>query len=171
MKKLFAIIFIVCFVLGGCQKGQPSASETNSVNESTISESFDDKSQSPATKQKEEIDKQIIDTCFNAANEAGSVIDVKIEDDTVYYMLISGLDCTDAFVSMMSSGDYSEWEGIKESCNELCKTIMTTVKNCGADYDVVLGIMGTVLDDEVVVFMASQNGEIIYDFLEEVLNA
>ena len=171
MKKLFAIIFIVCVVLGGCQKGQPSAPETNSVTESTISESFDDKSQSPATNRKEEIDKQIIDTCLNAANESGSVIDVKIEDDTVYYMLISGLDCTDAFVSMMSSGDYSEWEGIKESCNELCKTIMTTVKNCGADYDVVLGIMGTVLDDEVVVFMASQNGEIIYDFLEEVLNA
>ena len=171
MKKLFAIIFAVCFMLGGCQKEQSPAPETNSVNESTISESFDDKSQSPATKQKEEIDKQIIDTCFNAANEAGSVIDVKIEDDTVYYMLISGLDCTDAFVSMMSSGDYSEWEGIKENCNELCRTIMTTVKNCGADYDVVLGIMGTVLDDEVVVFMASQNGEIIYDFLEEVLNA
>lgn len=171
MKKLLAIIFAVCFVLGGCQKEQSSAPETNSVNENTISESFDDKSQSPATNRKEEIDKQIIDTCFNAANEAGSIIDVKIEDDTVYYMLISGLDCTDAFVSMMSSGDYSEWEGIKESCNELCKTIMTTVKNCGADYDVVLGIMGTVLDDEVVVFMASQNGEIIYDFLEEVLNA
>ena len=171
MKKLFAIIFTVCFVLSGCQKGQPPAQETNSVNESTISESFDDKSQSPATNRKEEIDKQIIDTCFNAANEAGSVIDVKIEDDTVYYMLISGLDCTDAFVSMMSSGDYSEWEGIKENCNELCRTIMTTVKNCGADYDVVLGIMGTVLDDEVVVFLASQNGEIIYDFLEEVLNA
>lgn len=98
MKKLFAIIFTVCFVLGGCQKGQPSAPETNSVNESTISESFDDKSQSPATNRKEEIDKQIIDTCLNAANEAGSVIDVKIEDDTVYYLLISGLDCTDAFV-------------------------------------------------------------------------
>ena len=47
---------------------------------------------------------------------------------------------------------------------------MTTVKNCGADYDVVLGIMGTVLD-EVVILVASQNGEIIYDFLEEVLNA
>ena len=171
MKKLLAIIFAVCFVLGGCQNRQSPAQETNSVNESTISESFDDKFQSPATNRKEEIDKQIIDTCLNAANEAGSVIDVKIEDDTVYYMLISGLDCTDAFVSMMSSGDYSEWEGIKKSCNELCKTIMTTVKNCGADYDVVLGIMGTVLDDEVVVFMASQNGEIIYDFLEEVLNA
>lgn len=117
MKKLFAIIFTVCFVLGGCQKGQSPAPDTNSVNESTISESFDDKSQSPATNRKEEIDKQIIDTCFNAANEAGSIIDVKIEDDTVYYMLISGLDCTDAFVSMMSSGDYSEWEGIKENCN------------------------------------------------------
>ena len=52
MKKLFAIIFTVCFVLGGCQKGQPSAPETNSVNESTISESFDDKSQSPATNRK-----------------------------------------------------------------------------------------------------------------------
>ena len=72
---------------------------------------------------------------------------------------------------MISSGDYSEWEGIKENCNEFCRTIMNTVKICGADYDVVLGIMGTVLDDEVVVFMASQNGEIIYDFLEEVLNA
>ena len=81
MKKLCTIIFTVCFVLGGCQKGQSPAPETNSVNESTMSESFDDKSQSPATKQKEEIDKQIIDTCFNAANEAGSVIDVKIEDD------------------------------------------------------------------------------------------
>lgn len=171
MKKLFAILLVICFVLSGCQKGQPPAPATNSVSESAISESFDDKSQPPATKQKEEIDKQIIDTCFNAANEAGSVIDVKIEDDTVYYMLISGLDCTDSFVSMMSSGDYSDWEGIKESCNELCKTIMTTVKNCGADYDVVLGITGTVLDDEVVVFVASQNGEIIYDFLEEVLNA
>lgn len=170
MKKLFAIIFTVCLVLGGCQKGQPSAPETNSVNESTISESFDDKSQSPATNRKEEIDKQIIDTCLNAANEAGSVIDVKIEDDTVYYMLISGLDCTDTFVSMISSGDYSEWEGIKESCNEFCRTIMNTVEICGADYDVVLGITGTVLD-EVVIFMVSQNGEIIYDFLEEILNA
>ena len=170
MKKLFAIIFTVCFVLGGCQKGQPSAPETNSVNESTISESFDDKSQSPATNRKEEIDKRIIDTCLNAANEAGSVIDVKIEDDTVYYMLISGLDCTDTFVSMISSGDYSDWEGIKENCNEFCRTIMNTVEICGADYDVVLGITGTVLD-EVVVFMVSQNGEIIYDFLEEVLKA
>lgn len=170
MKKLFAIILTVCFVLSGCQKGQPSASETNSVNESTISESFDDKSQSPATNRKEEIDKQIIDTCLNAANEAGSVIDVKIEDDTVYYMLISGLDCTDTFVSMISSGDYSDWEGIKESCNEFCRTIMNTVEICGADYDVVLGITGTVLD-EVVIFVVSQNGEIIYDFLEEVLNA
>lgn len=171
MKKLCAILFIICFVMSGCQKEQSPAPETNSVSESSISESFDDKSQPPATRQKEEIDKQIIDTCFNAANKAGSVIDVRIEDNTVYYMLISGLDCTDSFVSMMSSGDYSDWEGIKESCNELCKTIMTTVKNCGADYDVVLGITGTVLDDEVVVFVASQNGEIIYDFLEEVLNA
>ena len=55
MKKLFAIIFTVCFVLSGCQKGQSPAPETNSVNESTISESFDDKSQLPATKQKEEM--------------------------------------------------------------------------------------------------------------------
>ena len=85
-------------------------------------------------------------------------------------MLISGLDCTDAFVSMISSGDYSDWEGIKENCNEFCRTIMNTVKICGADYDVVLGITGTVLD-EVVVFVVSQNGEIIYDFLEEVLKA
>lgn len=113
----------------------------------------------------------LFDTCLNAANQAGSIIDVRIEDNTVYYLLISGLDCTDSFVSMMSSGDYTDWENIKESCNELCRTIMTTVKNCGADYDVVLGITGTVLDDEVVVFVASQNGEIIYDFLEEVLNA
>lgn len=171
MKKLFAVLLVICFVLGGCQKGQSPAPETKSVSESSISEQFDDKFQSPATKQKEEIDKQIIDTCFNAANKAGSVIDVKIEDNTVYYLLISGLDCTDSFVSMMSSGDYSDWEGIKESCNELCKTVMNTVEICGADYDVVVGITGTVLDDEVVVFMASQNGEIIYDFLEEVLNA
>lgn len=171
MKKLFAIIFAVCFVLSGCQKGQSPAPETNSVSESAISESFDDKSQPPATKQKEEIDKQIIDTCFNAANKAGSVIDVKIEDNTVYYLLISGLDCTDAFVYMMSSGDYSDWEETKENCNELCKTVMNTVEICGADYDVVVGITGTVLDDEVVVFMASQNGVIIYDFLEEVLNS
>lgn len=171
MKKLCAILFIICFVLSGCQKGQSPAPETNSVSESSISESFDDKSQPPATNQKEEIDKRIIDTCLNAANQAGSIIDVRIEDNTVYYLLISGLDCTDSFVSMMSSGDYTDWENIKESCNELCRTIMTTVKNCGADYDVVLGITGTVLDDEVVVFVASQNGEIIYDFLEEVLNA
>ena len=171
MKKLFAIIFAVCFALSGCQKGQSPAPETNSVSESSISESFDDKSQPPATKQKEEIDKQIIDSCFDAANKAGSIIDVRIEDNTVYYLLISGLNCTDAFVYMMGSGDYSDWEETKENCNELCKTVMNTVEICGADYDVILGITGTVLDDEVVVFMASQNGVIIYDFLEEVLNS
>ena len=171
MKKLFAILLAICFVLGGCQKEQSPAPENNSVNESSISEQFDSESWSPATKQKEEIDKQIIDTCLNAAKSAGSTIDVRIEDDTVYYLLISGLDCTDSFVSMMSSGDYSDWEEVKANCNELCRTIMNTVEICGADYDVVLGIMGTVLDDEVVIFVASQNGEIIYDFLEEVLNA
>lgn len=100
MKKLFAILLVICFVLSGCQKGQSPAPETNSVSESSISESFDDKSQPPATNQKEEIDKRIIDTCLNAANQAGSIIDVRIEDNTVYYLLISGLDCTDSFVSM-----------------------------------------------------------------------
>lgn len=171
MKKLFAVLLVICFVLGGCQKGQSSAPETKSISESPISEQFDDKSQLSATNRKEEIDKQIIDSCFDAANKAGSIIDVRIEDNTVYYLLISGLDCTDAFVYMMGSGDYSDWEETKENCNELCKTVMNTVEICGADYDVILGITGTVLDDEVVVFMASQNGVIIYDFLEEVLNS
>lgn len=171
MKKLLAVLLVICFVLGGCQKEQSPAPETKLVNESSIGEQFNDNSQSPAANRKEEIDKQIIDSCLNAANKTGSVIDVRIADNTVYYLLISGLDCTDAFVYMMSSGDYSDWEETKENCNELCKTVMNTVEICGADYDVVLGITGTVLDDEVVVFMASQNGVIIYDFLEEVLNS
>lgn len=116
MKKLFVVLLVICFVLGGCQKEQSPAPETKSLSESPISEQFDDKSQSPATNRKEEIDKQIIDSCFNAANKAGSIIDVRIEDNTVYYLLISGLDCTDAFVYMMGSGDYSDWE---EDFNEI----------------------------------------------------
>lgn len=101
--------------------------------------------------------------------KVGSNIEVRIEDNTVYYLLMSGLDLTDSFIYMISANDYSLWEGVKDECNGLCEAIMDVVALYGADYDVVLGIMGTVYDNDVVLAI-SQNGVIIYDFLEEVLN-
>lgn len=171
MKKFFAAVFAICLMMSGCRARitVPAGETESSVNSvADAGDNVDNEASQPATNQNEPADEQIITHCRNSAEKAGTNIEVRIEDGVVYYVLMSGLDLTDSFIYMIASENYSIWEDVRTECNGLCKAIMGTVELYGADYDVVLGIMGTVYDNDVVLAI-SQNGVIIYDFLEEVL--